>query len=124
VSYEDGWAAINLEKPSRIPRTEYSAEMHWGLISAVTGLKVDEHSSPEVQQQAGGAFMRAWNYDFYWSTLISRDEFGPVQTNMGHAEYAAGGTDWNQDIQTLFTDPEDILNFDPWEQLGTRNRTR
>ncbi len=85
MSYEDGWAAINLEKPSRIPRTEYSAEMHWELITAVTGIKVDEHSSLELQQRAGTAFMKAWNYDFYWSTLISRDEFGVVHTNMGHA---------------------------------------
>lgn len=122
MSYEDGWAAINLEKPSRIPRTEYSAEMHWELITAVTGIKVDEYSSPAAQQQASAAFMKAWNYDFYWSTLMSRDEFGAVQTNMGHAQYAAGGVDWNADIHTLFADPEDVLNFDPWQQLGSRNK--
>lgn len=122
MSFEDGWAAINLEKPGRIPRTEYSAEMHWDLITAVTGLDVDEHSPSEVQRQAGIDFMRAWNYDFCWSTLISRDEFGSVYTNMGHAKYAAGGVDWDEDIHTLFTNPEDVLNFDPWEQLGSRNK--
>ena len=70
MSYEDGWAAINLEKPKRIPRTEYSAEMHWELIKAVTGLNVGLESSPKVRKQSALAFMRAWNYDFFWSTLI------------------------------------------------------
>jgi hypothetical protein len=28
MSFDDGWAAINMEMPRRIPRTEYSAEMH------------------------------------------------------------------------------------------------
>ena len=40
MSYKDGWAAINLEMPRRIPRTEYSAGMHWKLIKAVTGIDV------------------------------------------------------------------------------------
>ena len=65
MSYEDGWEALNLEKPNRIPRTEYSAEMHWELITAVTGLKVDEHSPSIVQQQASSAFQKRWNYDFF-----------------------------------------------------------
>jgi hypothetical protein len=37
MSYQDGWAAIQLEMPACIPRTEYSAENHWDLIQAVTG---------------------------------------------------------------------------------------
>jgi nucleosome binding factor SPN SPT16 subunit len=40
---------------------------------------------------------------------------------MGHAEYAVGGVDWNKNIKTIFDDPEDVLNFDSWEQLGARN---
>jgi len=93
MSYQDGWAAINLEMPERVPRTEYSVERHWDLIRAVTGIKVGVDSPPEVQAQASVAFMRAWNYDFFWSTLIGREEFGAVCTDMGHAEYAAGGVD-------------------------------
>jgi len=38
MSYEDGWAALNLEMPKRIPRTEYSATMHWDLMKVVTGI--------------------------------------------------------------------------------------
>ena len=122
MSYEDGWAAIHLEKPARIPRTEYSAEMHWGLITAVTGQQVDQDSSPTAQQQARNAFMKAWNYDFFWSTLISADEFGETRSSMGHAEYAAGGVDWDEHIRTLFNDPQAVLDFNPWEQLGARDQ--
>ena len=122
MSYEDGWAAINLEMPARIPRTEYSAERHWDLIQAVTGIQVGVDSPEEVQTQASAAFMRAWNYDFFWSTLISRDEFGDTRTDMGHAVYAAGGVDWRDTVTCPFTDPEQVLAFDPWEVLGPRDR--
>ena len=67
--YADGWAAINLEMPPRVPRTEYSAHTHWRLIDAVTGIHVDENSPLEEQQAAGRAFMREWEYCFAWSTL-------------------------------------------------------
>jgi hypothetical protein len=122
MSYQDGWAAINLEMPPRIPRTEYSAEGHWDLIKAVTGIEVGVDSPPEVQAAASAAFMRAWNYDFVWSTLISRDEFGDFYTDMGHAEYAAGGVDRSDAVFCPFTDPEDVLRFDPWEQFGAKDR--
>jgi hypothetical protein len=38
VSYEDGWAALNLQMPPRVPRTEYSLTQHWDVIRAVTGI--------------------------------------------------------------------------------------
>ncbi len=37
---------------------------------------------------------------------------------MGHAEYAAGGVDWDEETRQLYSDPEDVLDFDPWESLG------
>ena len=37
MSCGDGWAAINLEMPRRIPRTKHSAQTYWDLIKAVTG---------------------------------------------------------------------------------------
>jgi hypothetical protein len=122
MSYEDGWAALNLEMPRRIPRTEYSAEMHWNLIEAVTGIDVGVDSPDEVKAAAATAFMRAWNYDFFWSTLISHDEFGQFGTDMGHAEYAAGGVDRRDTIFCPYQEPEDVLNFDPWESLGKKNK--
>lgn len=122
MSFRDGWAAINLEMPRRVPRTEYSAESHWELVRAVTGIEVDSRSPEEAITTASAEFQRAWNYDFFWSTLIGRDEFGGAFTNMGHAVYAAGGVDYDDDIHALFSDPEKALAFDPREAYGTADR--
>jgi len=122
MSYEDGWAALNLEMPKRIPRTEYSVEMHWDLIKAVTGIVVGVDSPDDVKAAAAVALMRAWNYDFFWSTLIEQAEFGKFQTDMGHAEYAAGGVDRRDTIYCPYQDPEDVLNFDPRESLGKKDK--
>ena len=121
MSYDDGWAAINLDMPPRVPRTEYSATMHWDLVKAVTELTVD-HTTPDEQRTAAQrAFMTAWNYDVNWSTLIGRNEFGDLRTDMGHAEYAAGGVDWRDTAHCPFTDVEQVLAFDPMSAYGRRD---
>lgn len=121
MPFKEGWAAINLEMPERIPRTEYSAAMHWDLIQAVTGTPVGVDSPDEVKEKTSVAFMRAWNYDVFWSTLIGRGEFGELCTDMGHAEYAAGGVDRRDTIYCPFETPEEVLSFDPWEALGEKD---
>ena len=113
MSYADGWAAINLEMPDRVPRTEYSVENHWSLVSIVTGIQVDSSSPLALRQKASEAFIKAWNYDFRWSVLIHNEIFGDLCTKMGHAVYASGGVDYNNDIHSPFSDPDDVLNFDP-----------
>lgn len=113
MSYRDGWAAINLEMPDRVPRTEYSAEGHWGLISRVTGTPVSEQSPAEERKKASRNFMKAWNYDFIWSVRTHDDIFGGHCTRMGHAEYSAGGTDYDTRIYCPFPDAESVLAFDP-----------
>jgi hypothetical protein len=122
MSYEDGWAAMNLEMPRRIPRTEYSAQGHWELIKAVTGIDVGVESSSEVKARASLAFMRAWDISLFFGTLIGAGEFGETKTDMGHAEYAAGGVDRRDTIYCPFKDPEEVLTFDPWEVLGEQDR--
>ena len=122
MSYEDGWAALNLEMPARIPRTEYSAEQHWDLIHAVTGIDVGVDSPESLQQAPAIAFQRAWNYDLFWQTLINHREFGDVRTDMGHAEYMAGGVDRREIAASPFADPESVLAFDPWEAFGAIDR--
>ena len=107
---------------ARVPRTEYSVEGHWELIRAVTGLAVDLDSPEDIKLEAAAAFMRAWNYGLVWNTLISRDDFGGFYTDMGHAEYAAGGVDRRDTIFSPFRSPEDVLAFDPWEQFGAIDR--
>jgi len=121
VSYEDGWAAINLQMPERIPRTEYSAESHWDLIKAVTGIEVGVESSDETKERASTAFMQAWDYSFFWSTLIGQGDLGEWSTDMGHAEYAAGGVDRRDTIFCPFDTVEQVLSFDPWDKLGARD---
>ena len=49
VSYREGMAAINLDMPARVPRTEYSADTHWTLVKAVTGIEVDASSPDELR---------------------------------------------------------------------------
>ena len=70
MSYDDGWAAINLDMPKRVPRTEYSAESHWELVKKVTGIDVASDSDGSVKSKATDAFIKAWNWDFKWSVLI------------------------------------------------------
>ena len=122
MSLEDGMAALNLEAPARVPRTEYGPEGHWELVKIVTGIDVGVDSSPELQGRARRAFCEAWNYDLFWSTLIGGADLAEKRTSMGHAVYAAGGVDWNEDISCPFKTPEEVLALDPWETYGERDR--
>ena len=116
MSYSHGMAALNLEMPPRVPRTEYSAQTHWQLVKAVTGVK-------EQSWEAQKAFIKAWNYDLYWNTLIFGDEFGDKRTKMGHAVYTAQGTDFDKETSALFSDPEEVYAFDFDENLGIRDKS-
>ena len=122
MSYETGWAAINLQMPKRIPRTEFSAYYHWDLVNAVTGINVGVDSPNELKDRASAAFMRAWNYDWFQTQLIMHDELGEFGTDMGHGEYAPGGGDRRDAKTCRYKDPEDVLSFDPWESLGEKDR--
>ena len=120
MSYEEGWAAINLEMPKRVPRTEYSAHRHWDLIKAVTGREVSQASSEKDQRTAGKEFCKAWDYDYFWNILINGSELGDMRTKMGHVEYAAEGSDYNNDISCPFKTPEDVLTLTRWKCMGKR----
>jgi len=115
---------MNLERPKQVPRTEYSAEGHWDLVTAVTGIKVTVDSPAELQAQAQEKFVgpEGWDFSFFWNTLIGWGEFPEYHTSMGHAVYAAGGVDFNTNIQSPFKTPEEVLAFDPLEKLGPRNK--
>ncbi len=122
MSYTDGWAAINLDMPARVPHTEYSVTEHWDVIKAVTGIDVGPYSPPELRWRSSLALMEAWNFDFRWSTLISGDDLAACHTDMGHAEYAAGGVDRRDTVTCPFSSPEEVLAFDPWEVYGPRDK--
>jgi len=118
MSFADGWAALNLEMPPRVPRTEFSAWRYWELIRAVTGIAVEPESGAEQKQRASSAFMKAWNFDLRWATLIGNEDLAACRTDMGHAEYDAGGTDRRQAGACPFQAPEEVLAFDPWAVYG------
>lgn len=118
MSLKDGMAAICLEMPDKVPRTEYSADFHWELVSKVTGIEVDSKSPSEIQNRAASAFRREWDYGFVWNTLIGADALDSCRTRMGHAEYAAGGTDYSTRVECPFEDPEEAFDFSPEEVYG------
>jgi len=82
----DGWEALNLQMPARIPRTEYSVEIHWSLLKAITGIDVHMDSPSEVKIQAQTAFRQAWKIDLLWSTLVGDGELAAKRSSIGHAE--------------------------------------
>jgi uroporphyrinogen-III decarboxylase len=104
--------------PPRVPRTEYSLESHWEVVRRVTGINVTNRSDAETKARGSRALIKAFNYDFIWSTLIGDDVFGDKRTDMGHAAYADGGSDFRAIGKPLFDDPEDALRMDPWELYG------
>jgi uroporphyrinogen decarboxylase len=122
MPYEDGWAALNLEMPKRVPRTEYSVEGHWDLLKAVTGIDVGPDSSEEIKLRAQQAFYKAWHYSLKWSILVSHGALGEYYTDMGHAVYQADGSDLREVGENKFPTHESVLNFDPWETLGPIDR--
>jgi len=123
MAYANGWAAINLQMPARVPRIEFDAERHWELVTTVTGIDVNFASVPSRQQQAQKAFMQAWNYDLQLMPLIGENELDAKRTKMGHGTYLAGGGDFDNNIHSPFCDPEEVLSFDPRETYGSKNES-
>lgn len=113
MSYQDAWAAMHMEMPLRVPRTEYSADFHWPLVNKVTGFSVSEHSPAAERTVATKAFMKAWDYGYVWNTMLGAGELDACRTTMGHASYRADGSDFNTNINCPFEDVEDVLEFDP-----------
>jgi len=109
MSYERGWAALNLKMPDTIPHTEYCS--HPGLVRHITGI------DPNVDGSAWRKFMEITDYDILWYSNDGPEWKGRL-TNMGHAVFAEGGTDYNSDIQCPFKTPEDVLDFDPVKEYG------
>ncbi len=124
MSYADGMAALNLEFTSRVPRTEYSADFHWDLISKVTNEPVNANSSSIEKEKATSDFIKAWNYDLVWNILVHSQYLTGPTTNMGHAAYAADNSDFNTDVTQAFDDPEEVLKIDPMELYGKINHSK
>lgn len=116
MSYKDGMAAMNLEFSDRVPRTEYSADFHWELVKAVTGM--DAVNNVDIRGQASKRFKEIWNYDMIWSIMIGGGHLAGPKSSMGHAVYQADSSDYNNKIYTAFNDTETIYNIDMFELYG------
>ncbi|MCL2832264.1 MAG: hypothetical protein FWD78_03755 [Treponema sp.] len=118
MSYKDGWAALKLEMPNRVPRMEFSLNYHHALISEITGTQVNADSPPELLKKVTYEAMRKWNYDLIWRTLIGRLYLNGIGTSMGHATFANNGSDFRNDKHSTFSgDLEEVYNFQPLEKL-------
>ena len=122
MSYADGWSAVHLEMPKRIPRVEFDASMHWELVTRVTGIPVRYDSPPDLRDQAGRAFIRAWNYDLLPGTMLHAPEIEACRTQMGHAVYMQGAVDYIPEQREAFTDPAAALRLDPMEAFGRKDK--
>jgi hypothetical protein len=119
MSYQDGWAAMNLQMPPRIPRVE--ASVNWRLIKAVTGIDVTADSDGDTRWRGIKEFIRIWNWDMVFNSAVSYNVLEKKRTSMGHAEYAEDGRDFNRDIYCPFKSVEEVLAFDPWETYGPQD---
>ena len=119
MSYESGWKAINLEFSDRVPRTEYSVDLHWPLVQRVTGI---DASIEADRERATKEFVKKWDYAFIWRTLGGYSFKAGKTTKMGHAKFAAGGEDFNPEVCCPFKTVEEAYNFDPDEEYERRNQ--
>lgn len=106
---------VNLKPTSRWAHTEYSLGYHPEYARHLTGL--DPDTDPEI----GLAFDEATGIDFLWATNdglnIDWDSRGRT-TGMGHAVYAADGSDLVQPSECPFKTAEEVWAFDTISEYG------
>ena len=124
MSYKDGIAAINLQMPDRVPRTEYSAASHWDLVKKVTGIDVSFSSDDATKTKAQQQFFKEWNFDFLWNTSFNHAVFAAKKTNLGHAVYASGGVDFSQNVGCPFNDTDEVLSIDFDQTYGVPDKKK
>jgi hypothetical protein len=85
----------------------------------VTGFNPDS-SNKEEQVQARRRFYEVMNYDFIWYHNDGPELWGNLgrATDMGHAVYMEGGTDYRAAKPCPFDTPEEVLEFDAAEEYG------
>lgn len=120
--YADGWAALNLEGTSRVPRTEYSFERHWALVKAETGIDITGDSTDEEKRRASQAMFQAWNVDLAWNVCHIHETDFTRRTTMGHASFEADGSDYSGETNCPFKTPEEVLAFDVMASFGVKDR--
>ncbi|MFA6948262.1 MAG: uroporphyrinogen decarboxylase family protein [Eubacteriales bacterium] len=111
--FEKAAAALELQFTDRVYRTEYSVLGHSALIERVTGEKLTDQNRLELTRR----FCREWDMCLNWNIMVNADFLGEYRSSMGHAVYAEGGSDRNDDVFTRFKDTDEVFAFDPCEKL-------
>ncbi|MBN8218424.1 MAG: hypothetical protein J0L75_17395 [Spirochaetes bacterium] len=109
---------LSLRPTPRVGHTEYSMEYHHGFARRAAGGDPEKCGPLSVAEKR--AFYDAWDFDLLWGTqdgLIDWFKAGRA-TDMGHAVYAADGSDRKQPKRCPFEDPEEVLEFDPAREYG------
>ena len=104
---------IALKPTSRWGHTEYSLEYHGEYLARHTGVAQD---APDLLKRAYDRFA----FDFLWSTnngLTDWEKTGRT-TSMGHAAYAADGSDQVEPGPCPFESMEQVWEFDAVEEYG------
>ncbi|MFH0796292.1 MAG: uroporphyrinogen decarboxylase family protein [Candidatus Omnitrophota bacterium] len=117
MSYEIGMEIMNLQMPERVGRTEYCD--HTTLVRHITGFD-PLSKDPEEQKKARQKFYQELNFDFLWNNNdgpVAWPDLGRI-TDMGHAVYMEGGTDFRDNLVCPFKTPEEVLSFDAAKEYG------
>lgn len=103
MSRKIGMDTICLRPTPRLAHTEYSMDYH-----------------KEYLQKLGQPINTAWDFDFCWCINDGPIDWSKAgrNTDLGHAVYAADGSDERQPQVCPFTDPEEIYEFDPVREYG------
>lgn len=109
---------ITLANPDHWGHSEYSLNYHPQYLEKRTGLKTDDPNFP-------AAFRKTFQINFEFRTqdgLIEWAEAGRV-SDMGHAVYAADGTDQREPTPSPFKTPEDVWELDAVTEYGLPEET-
>ncbi len=102
-----GWAAFNLEMPPEIPHTQYSMHAPW-----LEHLR-RKHGKPNA------GFEELLDFDFIWNVDLPATPRPGRCTDMGHAVFAADGSDYRLPAKSPFDDDlEAIYTLDPFQEYG------
>jgi hypothetical protein len=90
-------------------------EYHTGLVAQIIGAR-DGMLPPDAHRR----FYDAWDFDLLWAThdgFVDWSRTGRC-TDMGHAVYAADGSDLHAPKSCPFSDPDEVWAFDPVAEYG------
>ena len=104
MSYQIGIDTIHLRPTPRLAHTEYND--HDPLVAHVTS--------------RGSTFNDRWDLDLLWNTCDGPKEWAELgrATDMGHAEFMAGGVDRREPKTCPFHDVEEVYAFDACREYG------